>query len=316
MNEEIAPDLLIPYLREEYALKEPVTCGLIRRGFNDSYLVEAAGAKFVFRVYFRDKYYIGNADDFRWELAFLAHLKISAVPVCPAIAKANGDTLGSFADSVGPRSCALFPFAEGEPPEKADLARAAQMGDAAARMHQAAESFCTQYPRYHFDLRYLADEPLRLIDAFLREHEREGVGGYRRAVAEQEAVISAIGRDTPVYGPIHGDLHRGNVLAAEDGALTLIDFDHGGYGWRAYDIASCTGGMPDPAWQAFIASYEKVRPLEKTERDAIEAFRKVRPLWDIGDVLAMRKAWDNYEEFGADFADKIEAMLAKSFGKA
>jgi Ser/Thr protein kinase RdoA (MazF antagonist) len=313
MNEEIAPDSLIPYLREEYALEAPLACSLIRRGFNDSYLVESSAGKFVFRIYFRDKYYIDSIDDFRWELAFLAHLQGCNIPVCSPIARKNGDTLGSFADSAGPRSAALFSFIGAESPNKQEE-HAARLGDIAARLHRAADTFSTSLARYHLDLRYLTEEPLRLIDEFLREQGRAGVDIYRPAVAEQESLIRAIGREAPVYGPIHGDLHRGNVLIADDGSFALIDFDHGGYGWRAYDIASCTGGMAEPAWQAFIAAYERVRSLEEVERSAIAAFRKVRPLWDLGDVLAMRKAWDNFNEFGSDFANKIEATLAKCFG--
>jgi Ser/Thr protein kinase RdoA (MazF antagonist) len=37
---------------------------------------------------------------------------------------------------------------------------------------------------------------------------------------------------------IHGDLHGGNGHFAGPRQLTLFDFDHGGYGWRAYDRKS------------------------------------------------------------------------------
>ncbi|HEX5323573.1 MAG TPA: phosphotransferase [Capsulimonadaceae bacterium] len=314
MNEEIAPDALIPYLREQYALEDPITCSLIRRGFNDSYLVEAAADKFVFRVYFRDKYYIAGPDDFRWEHDLLAHLHENGVPVCPPIPTRAGYTLGSITDAYGERSCALFSFAPGEPPAKTDLARAGNLGEITARTHLAADRFTTTYHRYHFDLRYLIAQPLQLMDDFLKNQRRAGVGGYRAAIALQESLISVLGQELPAYGPIHGDLHRGNVLADGNG-MTLIDFDHGGYGWRAYDIASCTGGMPEEAWSAFIESYEKLRPLEPSEHSAIEAFRLVRPIWDMGDVLAMREAWSNHSDFGPEFADRIEEMLKRQFGK-
>lgn len=315
MNEQIEPEALIPHLTREYAVGLPIACSLIRRGFNDTYLVAAADRKLVFRVYFRDKYYIGGEGDFRWEVGLLAHLKGSGLPVCAAIPRRNGELLGSIADCADDRSCALFPFVEGEPPPKAFTdERARDLGAIIARLHQAADSYETTNPRYEFDLRYLAEQPLQLMDIFLKENGRAGVHKFLPAVAAVEAKISAIGRDTPVFGPIHGDLHRGNILATDDGNLTFIDFDHAGYGWRAYDLASCTGGMAEPVWHAVLAGYEAVRPLSRAEHDAIDAFRTIRPVWDMGDVLAMRKAWDNHAEFGAEFADKIEAMLESRFG--
>ena len=47
---------------------------------------------------------------------------------------------------------------------------------------------------------------------------------------------------------------------------------------------------------------------------SIPVFRKIRPIWDRGDVLAMRTAWDDQEGFGPDFADRIVNMFEKLFG--
>lgn len=39
------------------------------------------------------------------------------------------------------------------------------------------------------------------------------------------------------WGVCHGDCHGFNARFGPDGAATLFDFDDGGQGWRAYDLA-------------------------------------------------------------------------------
>ena len=38
---------------------------------------------------------------------------------------------------------------------------------------------------------------------------------------------------------------------------------------------------------------------------------RIRPIWDKGDILAMRAAWGDYHEFGDDFADRLIIMLGR-----
>lgn len=70
--------------------------------------------------------------------------------------------------------------------------------------------------------------------------------GYR---AEDQGLIAAvrafalerlrhIGTAAPMFGLIHADVMRENVLIAPDGTLNLIDFDDSGYGYRLYDLGT------------------------------------------------------------------------------
>lgn len=67
--------------------------------------------------------------------------------------------------------------------------------------------------------------------------------------------------------------------------VTLFDFDHCGYGWRAYDLAPFYHA-PDALQKAFFQGYETLRPLTQGERDCLPIFAKLRMLWDAGDMLA------------------------------
>ena len=45
-------------------------------------------------------------------------------------------------------------------------------------------------------------------------------------------------RPRPRLGPCHGDATEHNAHLSDDGLVTLVDFDRGGPGWRAYELAT------------------------------------------------------------------------------
>ena len=96
--------------------------------------------------------------------------------------------------------------------------------------------------------------------------------------------INSIGIDGDKFGIIHADMHLGNVhFRGEE--LTIFDFDHCAYGWRAYDLA-ISSGLPKDQKVAMIEGYESRRPLSSEERDSLQDLSNLRNLWDIGDILA------------------------------
>src|SRR5450432_2475079 len=101
-NTLVAAEALIPYLKKHYGFPAPVECELIRRGFNDNYLVRAGTSQFVLRLYFNGKYYIQSDADFRFELDWLAFLHAEGIPVAYAIRRKDGDLLGNIDTDSGP----------------------------------------------------------------------------------------------------------------------------------------------------------------------------------------------------------------------
>ena len=128
------------------------------------------------------------------------------------------------------------------------------------------------------------------------------IAELRRRVAETTAAGDA-------YGIIHGDLHDGNYHFTEAGRPTLFDFDHGGFGWRAYDLAVCKRSLSEQAWNAFLDSYRSVRPVSETELGLIPTFARVREIWDTGDILAMHAVWGDEPDAAA--CDEILEMLER-----
>ena len=315
-NVRVDPAALVPLIEGAYGLSGPHACSWIRRGFNDTYLLETPDAKYVFRLYFNHKYWISGPDDFRFELELLRFAHERGVAVAPPVPRRDGDLLGEYPTAAGARAYALFGFAAGETHGPVGAAQARRLGEALAAFHVTADAFRPsrpEYRRYHMDLRYLLDQPFELLDAFLRERGRAGVDRFRAPAAALRERVLALPRGAGRYGVIHGDPHRGNAAVSEAGAVTLFDFDHGGFGWRAYDLAVCWGSLPEPVRGACLEGYAAVRALSEEERALLPTFRTLNAIWDLGDVLAMRAAWGGDEEFGDEFAGSAEARLRRLF---
>jgi len=155
-----------------------------------------------------------------------------------------------------------------------------------------------EYDRWHLDERYLIEEPLRYIGAYLQD--RKGDFEYlsrlgRELIAELHSLVS---KQRPEYGLCHGDLHTGNARFDENGRLTLFDFDSFGYGWRAIDIGVYhvsydwldlgkeTRREKAWFWEAFLEGYSAERSLSGNELVAAQLCLPIRHLELMG--LTMR----------------------------
>ena len=247
-------------------------------------------------MYLNHKYYIESPDAFQFELDLLEHLHQEGVPVANALSMSNGELLGWTSTKLGERAFALFAYAVGEEVDEKSITpeQSFQLGKTTARLHLAANSFKSNHKRYHLDLKYIVDEPLKLIaqqeDGSLRvftqqQYERiQEVLATLQPVEDLVAAVKALEARGDEFGIIHADLHTGNVHFQGD-QVTFFDFDHCAYGWRAYDLAP-SSFLPEPKYEKFIEGYESIRPLSKGERESLPAFAKLRILWDIGDTIA------------------------------
>ena len=85
------------------------------------------------------------------------------------------------------------------------------------------------------------------------------------------------------FGLIHADVLRENLLV-QGGALTLIDFDDSGYGFRLYDLGTVLSqNLYEPAYpairDALIAGYAETRAAS---RDLVELFTLARTCASVG----------------------------------
>ena len=319
-------DDLARLVEAEYDVDAPVAVRLLRRGFNDTYLVtEATGARRVLRVYQREKYWIRSEADLRFELDLLRHLTTAGCSVSQPYHLRTGDLLGQLDAPEGERHFALFTFAAGDTAEAVglDAEGLRSLGTTVAELHLAMDCFGAE-SRYHLDLDLLIGMALDTVEPYVAP-EQAGDFAELRALGERlRAYMSGLDLPASAYGLIHADIHDANLHVTPDGGFVLFDFDHCGFGWRGYDLTNFLPAFAGPdgdeasgssdgsdgdagtgareraarererereKWTAFLAGYECVRPLDPAERDALPAFAACREFWNLGDWLRAA-SWD------------------------
>ena len=289
MNTRVEPKALVPFLTQRYGLSPSARCSFIRRGGNDHYLVEDGDRRYVLRLYLNGKYYIGTADELRFELDLLDFLKAQGLPVAAPIPDTGGQTLADFESGEETRSAVLFEFAEGKGMwETMESTHARELGSTVAGLHQAMDRFTSEYGRYHLDLDFLLDEPLRLLEARMVSQDRASPMFLREFADDLRASLSRAPTEGGAYGLAHCDLGWHNIHYHPDSGIKLFDFDLCGYGWRAFDLALVRLQFDDLHWAAFLDAYDSVRPMSDAERESIADFVNLWPMWHIGDLLRNR----------------------------
>jgi len=289
----VADDQVVAHIAASYTLVSPISGVLIRRGFNDHYLIETPGGRQIFRIYHREKLHISSVAEMQFELDLLRHLSHAGVSVAAPIPAKDGQLIRQVPERA--LWGALFEFAPGDKVRLFTDAQAKAFGEVVARMHVEADNFISDLPRYHLDVDALLDGPLRLAAELVGD---DLIKADRAEFAYLRAAVESLGKTPGGYGIIHGDCHSPNLHLDGD-RPTLFDFDHCAYGWRAYDLASCflsleqpadASGMlnppPESPWGSFLQGYGSVRAPLSGELEAIPAFSALRAVWDIGNVIA------------------------------
>ena len=117
---------------------------------------------------------------------------------------------------------------------------------------------------------------------------------------------------------IHGDVIRANALVADNGKVTVLDFDFCGFGWRAYDVASylltIRNTPQEPEFEkAFLEGYEEIRPLAREEKKALPLLEAIRAIFSIGTPAMNIEHWGS--QYFYSFVDNDLAALKRSMSR-
>jgi Ser/Thr protein kinase RdoA (MazF antagonist) len=260
-------------------------CRFFSGGFNDTYLVKTVqGSTYYLRAY---RLPWRTLPDIQGELDVLNHLHHKGYPAARPLARTNGDYFHAICAPEGTRYVALFTEAPGLEIsyEKEPETKAYNYGQAVARMHTALDDFSSPHQRFHKDLNHLIDKPLRNIEPFL-EHRPDDWAYLQAFAAKVRQGILDIPANALEQG-CHGDLQGYHAKASPDGTLTFFDFDCGGFGYRAYDLAvflwCCRlEEAVDARWKHYLRGYQDVRPINQLDLQAIPLFVCTRYIWHMG----------------------------------
>jgi len=281
------------FVSKHYALPTPLDCRMLNRGFNDNYLLTAAsGARYVFRLSHRRA---RGAADVRTETDFIAHLATAGVPVATPVPTRDGALFVRGSAPEGIREGVLFRALDGRAPEIASMADARANGVTLAMVHNAAQSYCASAPLYRLDLDHLLRRPLARIQEFRRVIETEASSELDELAQRTAARIEAAGDLSWTH--CHGDCHGFNARITASGEAAFFDFDDGGPGYLAYDLAVFLwakvsfGRKLHAIWDAFVDGYQTVRPIKAADFEAAHALVVVRHIWVMGEYASRGREW-------------------------
>ena len=227
----------------------------------------------------------------------------------------------------GAREFAVFERLSGRPPlaalqrlGKADaqtLTGVRALGDSLARIHPAGETYAGPASRYRLDAEHLIERPLAQILAAVDEPLAAKASKLGESL---RARLAACASELSV-GHCHGDNHGGNALIADgpDGEPVVgwFDFDDGGPGFLAYDLATFLWSFllhargtemneaSRPLWPAFIAGYRNACPIAPADFAAIGFFVAIRHVNFLGQHVSRIPEWGSVNVS----ADRIRGEL-------
>jgi Ser/Thr protein kinase RdoA (MazF antagonist) len=282
----LSPEALITDILPGFNVGDVTECKFYSGGFNHTYRIKTDdGISYYLRAY---RLQWRTLPDIQYELDVLDHLKRKGFPAITPIHYRDGQPCCAVPAPEGRRILVLFSEAPGveisydhEPESNAQ-----RYGQAVALMHNALDDFHSPHPRFHLDLAHFIDQPLHYIQPFLSH--RPGDWDFLQQFAETlRQRILAIPAEMLEQGFCHGDLQGYHARLSPHGTLTFFDFDCGGFGYRAYDLAvflwCCRlEDALEARWQPFIESYRANRSIHDRDVEVVPLFVCARYLWHMG----------------------------------
>ncbi|MBW4685017.1 MAG: phosphotransferase [Komarekiella atlantica HA4396-MV6] len=304
---------LIATVLYKYPINKPHSCKLIKRGLNDTYLVETEEEKYILRVY---RCNWRNKQEIDFELELLAFLHEQKQPVAYPIAKIDGDYTTEIAAPEGKRYVAVFSYASGHAVnEKLDTKQGYILGKVLAEIHQVLDAFKSSFNRSILNNEYLLDWSITSISP-LYQHRKQDLDFIQQQVDEIKSQFAVLELPllAPEYGVCIGDVHSGNAHFTEQNEPTLFDFDQCGYGWRAFDVAkflhiALRMKIDTTIKNSFVEGYQAIRQLSESELASIPMFIKAAHIWVMGISTNVVSDVLPYGWFTDDWLDERLAML-------
>jgi Ser/Thr protein kinase RdoA (MazF antagonist) len=237
------------------------------------------------------------------EVDWINHLARNGTSVARAVLSTNGHLVETIDDGQGGSFLATaFVRARGRPPVKTDWTPSMfeTYGRLIGRMHALSKSYEPADPAWR---RPHMDDPIMLdTEQWLRPEDSGVIHRYN----EIRDHLNGLARDDrDAYGLIHQDAHGGNFFIAQDGTITLFDFDDCVYGWFIYDIAMVVfyaamgqedaGGFTVWFLNHFFKGYDKENSLDPVWMAELPMFLRLREI-DLYAVIHRSFDVDNLDD--------------------
>ena len=277
----LSVEALLRQVASDYAIDDLLYCRLIRRGLSDTYLVQSVAKPYILRVY-RPTW--RPLSEILYEMDMLTYLHQNGASVSTPIERKDGSFVYGLYAPEGLRYMVLFTYAKGEEPVLTEE-QGYQMAYATAVIHQASEGFTSSSTRFSLDVNYLIHKPLQLAKPYLEHRADDLAFLFKLADALSERIMDLAPELD--WGICHGDGTERNAHISDDGIVTFFDFDCGGMGWRAYDLATFRMNVRkreqgNAIWAAYLKGYSSVRAIKPVDLEAEPLLFVARIFWSMG----------------------------------
>jgi Ser/Thr protein kinase RdoA (MazF antagonist) len=277
---EIDMALITQQLQEQYGL-EGVVCKNLNTLANYAIEVKSSTGHFALKIYNPAS---RTATDVQLEIDLTLHLIKNGAPVARPVAGNDGKYVQTFAIEGQNLTTVLFDWVAGEKP-KPELSTYTLIGEAAARIHNAADTFTSELPRERYDAHELIDNQLERMETPLRES-----GQWQRVFELSERMRKIITNPSLNYGIIHNDLTLDNVHL-DGNTLAVFDLDSAAESWRAAEAWGVLRAADD-RFKAWLEGYRSVRDFSLDDEKAVAAFGIVEDIrnvvWKLGFAKSSR----------------------------
>lgn len=247
---------------------------------NDVALVTASSGKFVLKLYYAPA---RTMKDVQWEIDLVEHLAAHGAPVMKPVRGKHG-YVETVTVAGQERTATVFEWVPGEKP-KPSRQTYVLLGEAAARIHEAADAFKPPWLRFPHDAHELIDEQIERMKRHLMAVRR-----YDQVVALGARLKDRINDPRLDKGICHMDLTLDNVHF-HGGKLTAFDFDSAGYGWRAIEPYGVLRFSAD-YFRDWLEGYRSARPFSAADEKAVSAFAIIgdveNVVWKLGEARTSR----------------------------
>lgn len=267
-------------LQDYHGLDNP-TCKNLNTHAN--YAIEATSptGHFALKIYNPAS---STPSEVQWEIDLTLHLIKHGAPVARPVVGKNDSCLQTFILDGLDFTAVLFEWAAGEKP-KPELSTYRLLGEAAARIHSAADTFTSELPRERYDMHKLIDDQRERMKTPLRES-----GQWERLYDLAERMRKIISNPNLNFGIIHNDLTLDNVHLDRN-TLTVFDFESAAQSWRAAEAWGVLRAAED-RFAAWLKGYRSIRDFSQDDEHAVAAFGIIEDIrnvvWKLGFAKSSR----------------------------
>lgn len=307
---------LISKIAPLYNINNISSCRLLKHSDNDVYILTSEKENFIIKIYSTNS----NKNKIDFQINSLIQLSNKSEFVANIIRRNDGSFISDISLPEGNRFLTITSYVNGIELKYKYKKDAFIYGQYVAKLHLISDKAITKKENdYTISIKLLLKDSILIIKSFLilkeKSNELSFFINFYNKLNERIKYFSI--KDLN-FGFCHGDLHGGNACFI-DNSLNFFDFEHCGFGLRAYDIAvfrwSAIIGKRESQWKAFLKGYLSIYSLSNKDLELTNYLIAVRDIWvmaqDIKKTQYFGEEYINifYIKKRIEFLKKIENIL-------